>query len=85
MAVALALVLAPARAMAGLASLQLGAELVASALPAFGDLLDGVAHGLEPVQLARARAPGGGTGALGRSVAGAQALDVLVEVAAKAA
>jgi hypothetical protein len=36
-----------------LAAVQLGAELVAAALPALGYLLDGVADGLEPVQLSR--------------------------------
>jgi hypothetical protein len=46
-----------------LAAVEFGAELVAAALPAFGDLLDGVADGLEPVQLARPGAPGlGGPG-----------------------
>jgi hypothetical protein len=68
---------------AGLAALQLGAELVAAALPAFGDLLDGVADGLEPVQLPRPAAPGlGGTG---RALPGPQGLDLLVQVAAEAA
>jgi hypothetical protein len=41
----------------GLAAVELGAELVAAALPALGDLLDGVAHRLEPVQLPRAATP----------------------------
>ena len=51
--------------MAGLAAVQFGAELVAAALPAFGDLLDGVAYRLEPVQLARTGATGWGRAALG--------------------
>jgi hypothetical protein len=50
---------------AGLAAVQFDAELVAAAFPAFGDLLDGVAHRLEPVQLARAGATGRGRAALG--------------------
>jgi hypothetical protein len=50
---------------AGLAAVQFGAELVTAALPAFGDLLDGVAHRLEPVQLARAGATGRGRAGLG--------------------
>jgi hypothetical protein len=67
----------------GLAAVELGAELVAAALPALGHLLDGVADGLEPVQLPRPGAPGlGGTG---RAPLGAQGLDLLVEVAAEAA
>ena len=41
----------------GLAAVELGAELLAAALPAFGDLLDGVAHRLEPVQLPRPGTP----------------------------
>jgi hypothetical protein len=41
----------------GLPPVELGAELVAAALPALGDLLDGVAHRLEPVQLPRPGAP----------------------------
>jgi hypothetical protein len=41
----------------GLPPVELGAELVAAALPALGDLLDGVAHRLEPVQLPRTGAP----------------------------
>jgi hypothetical protein len=40
----------------GLAPVQLGSQLVAAALPALGDLLDGVAHRLEPIQLARSAA-----------------------------
>ena len=48
----------------GLPPVEFGSELVAAAFPAFGDLLDGVAHGLEPVQLSRAGAPGGGRAAL---------------------
>jgi hypothetical protein len=51
--------------MAGLAAVELGAQLVAAALPAFGDLLDGVARRLEPVQLARAGATGRGRAGLG--------------------
>jgi hypothetical protein len=43
--------------LAGLAAVELGAELLAAALPAFGDLLDGVAHRLEAVQLPRPGAP----------------------------
>jgi hypothetical protein len=67
----------------GLAAVELGAELVAAALPTLGHLLDGVADGLEPVQLPRPGAPGlGGTG---RPLLGAQGLDLLVEVAAEAA
>jgi len=50
---------------AGLAAVQFGAQLVAAALPAFGDLLDGVAHRLEPVQLAWAGATRRGRAALG--------------------
>jgi hypothetical protein len=50
---------------AGLPTVEFGAELVAAALPAFGDLLDGVAHRLEPVQLARAGATGRGRASLG--------------------
>jgi hypothetical protein len=72
---------APTPTLARLAAVELGAELVAAALPALGDLLDGAADGLEPVQLPgprRLRGPG-------RSGAfGPQALDVLVEVAAEA-
>jgi hypothetical protein len=67
----------------GLAAVEFGAELVAAALPTLGHLLDGVADGLEPVQLPRPGAPGlGGTG---RPLLGAQGLDLLVEVAAEAA
>jgi hypothetical protein len=44
----------------GLAAVELGAQLVAAALPALGDLLDGVARRLEAVQLPR-------TGAAGRA------------------
>jgi hypothetical protein len=55
----------PTLPVAGLAAVQFGAELVAAALPAFGDLLDGVAHRLEPVQLARAGATGRGRAGLG--------------------
>jgi hypothetical protein len=61
----------------GLAAVQLGAELVAAALPALGHLLDGVADGLEPVQLPRPRPLGGPA----RALPGPQALDLLVEVA----
>lgn len=50
---------------AGLAAVQFGAQLVAAALPAFGDLLDGIAHRLEPVQLSRAGATRRGRAALG--------------------
>ena len=39
--------------LAGLAAVELGAELLAAAFPALGDLLDGVAYRLEPVQLPR--------------------------------
>jgi hypothetical protein len=37
----------------GLAAVELGAELFAAALPPLGDLVDGVADRLEPVQLPR--------------------------------
>jgi hypothetical protein len=67
----------------GLAAVELGAELVAAALPALGHLLDGVADGLEPVQLARPGAPG--LGGAGRTLLSAQGLDLLVEVTAEAA
>jgi hypothetical protein len=40
-------------ALAGLAAVELGAELVAAALPALGQLLDRLAGRLEPVQLSR--------------------------------
>jgi hypothetical protein len=40
-----------------LATVEFGAELLAAALPALGDLLDGVSHRLEPVQLPRPGAP----------------------------
>lgn len=74
----LPLVGGPTLALARLASVELGAQLVTAALPAFGDLLDGAAQRLEPVQLPRSRALGGpgGPGALGP-----EALDLLVEVA----
>ena len=49
----------------GLAAVELGAELVAATLPALGDLLDGVAHRLEPVQLPRPGTPRRGRAALG--------------------
>jgi hypothetical protein len=42
----------------GLAAVELGAQLVAAALPALGDLLDGVARRLEAVQLPRPGAAG---------------------------
>jgi hypothetical protein len=48
-----------------LAAVELGAELVAATLPAFGHLLDGVADRLEPVQLARAGTAGRGRAGLG--------------------
>jgi hypothetical protein len=69
----------------GLAAVELGAELVAAALPTLGHLLDGVADGLEPVQLPRPGAPTPGLGGTGRALLGAQGLDLLVEVAAEAA
>jgi hypothetical protein len=71
----------------GLAAVELGAELVAAALPTLGHLLDGVADGLEPVQLPRpgAPTPTPGLGGTGRALLGAQGLDLLVEVAAEAA
>ena len=50
---------------AGLAAVELGAQLVAAALPALGDLLDGVAHRLEPVQLSGAGAARRGRTTLG--------------------
>jgi hypothetical protein len=50
---------------AGLAAVQLSAQLVAAALPALGDFLDGVADRLEPVQLSRAGAARRGRTALG--------------------
>jgi hypothetical protein len=72
--------------LAGLAAVELGAELVTAALPALGDLLDGLADGLEPVQLS---GPGGpplhGAARSRRLISRPQALDVLVEVAAEAA
>ena len=49
----------------GLAAVELGAELVAATLPALGDLLDGVAHRLEPVQLPRPGTPRRSRAALG--------------------
>ena len=49
----------------GLAAVELGPELVAATLPALGDLLDGVAHRLEPVQLPRPGTPRRGRAALG--------------------
>jgi hypothetical protein len=54
---------------AGLAAVQFDAELVAAALPAFGDLLDGLADGLQPLQLARVRALGRRPGGPGRGLA----------------
>jgi hypothetical protein len=69
----------PARlALARLAAVELGAQLVTAALPAFGDLLDGAAQRLEPVQLPRSRALGGPGGA---GAFGPEALNLLVEVA----
>ena len=72
--------------LAGLAAVELGAELIAAALPALGQLLDGLPDGLEPVQLPRAGAPGRGRPDRPRLPAPlrAQALDHLVEVAAEA-
>jgi hypothetical protein len=76
---------------AGLAAVELGAELVAATLPALGDLLDGAAHRLEPVQLPRPDSLGrgratrstlAGTGRAGPP--GTEALDLLVEIAAEA-
>jgi hypothetical protein len=61
---------------------ELGTQLVAAALPALGDLLDGVAHRLEPVQLPRAGTPRRRRAALAGP--GAEALDLLVELAAEA-
>jgi hypothetical protein len=69
--------------LAGLAAVELGAELLAAALPALGDLLDGVPHRLEPVQLPRSGPPLRGRAALG-ALPGTEALDLLVEVAAEA-
>ena len=67
-------------ALARLAAVELGAQLVAAALPALGDLLDGFAQRLEAVQLSRARALGpAGAGSLGL-----EGLDLLVEVAGQA-
>jgi hypothetical protein len=75
----------------GLAAVELGAELVAAAFPALGDLLNGVAHRLEPVQLPRPGTPLRGRAALGAltrpgraRLPGTEALDLLVEVAAEA-
>jgi hypothetical protein len=68
-----------------LAAVQFRAQLVPAPFPPFGDLLDGVADGLEPFQLARVRPPGGGAGGPGGTLApSAEALDLLVEVAAEA-
>jgi hypothetical protein len=74
---AFSLGLPPAR----LAAVELGPELLASPLPPLGQLLDGAADGLDPVQLPRPRSlrGPGGAGSLGP-----QALDLLVEVAAEA-
>ena len=71
--------------LAGLAAVQLRAQLVPAPFPAFGDLLDGVADGLEPFQLAWVGPLGGGAGGPGGTLAPcAEALDLLVEVAAEA-
>jgi hypothetical protein len=71
----------PALPLAGLAAVELGAQLVTSALPALGDLLDGLTQRLEPVQLPRTRALRGPAGA---GALGPEALDLLVEVAGQA-
>jgi hypothetical protein len=80
--------------LARLAAVELGAELVAAALPAFGHLLDRVADGLEAVQLPRPcavgrRGPGRrtcrGPAGTGRGrLPGPEGLDPLVEVAGEA-